>query len=79
MTIFPAVKMEVMSCCAIVQKAVNPNQESFLAKMAMDACGRNTSVMVFFIVMTKVMSLPVSVTTALANHGFGFAKMAFTV
>ena len=71
--------MEVMSYCVIHQKAVNPNQESFLAKMAMDAYGRNTYVMVFFIVMTKVMSLPVSVTTALTNQDSGFAKIIFTV
>ena len=71
--------MEVMSYFVICQKAVNPNQESFLAKMAMDAYGRNTSVMVHMIVMTKVMSLPAGVTTALANQGSGFAKIIFTV
>ena len=71
--------MEAMSYCVICQKAAKPSRESFLAKMAMDVFGKNTSVTVIMIVMTAVMSLPVGVTTAQANLGSGFAKMVFTV
>ena len=78
-TISLSVKMEAMSCRVICQKTANSNLEPFLAKMAMDACGRNMSVMVNMIVLTAVMSLPAGVTTALANQGSGFAKTEFPV
>ena len=45
-TIYPTVKMEAMSYCVLRQKAVKPSQESSIAKMAMDVCGKTKSAMV---------------------------------
>ena len=39
--------MEAISYCVICQKAANPSQELFHAKIAMGVCGRNKSVYLF--------------------------------